>query len=121
MLRPAVCEKDKETALLVDEGPKGVDRHAHQTCGERSPRAYPLMVGVMALVFPFASIVSLTSPLSVPPPKLPRARQCCELEPGNGASFSETVGEDSVPSTSYLCWLARCDDDRRSAHHHQRQ
>ena len=48
----AACRlrKDKETALLVDEGPKGVDRHAHQTCGERSPRAYPLMVGVMALV-----------------------------------------------------------------------
>ena len=55
MLRPAVCEKDKETALLVDEGPKSVDRHARQwraklTCGERSPRAYPLVVGVMALV-----------------------------------------------------------------------
>jgi hypothetical protein len=55
MLRPAVCEKDKETALLVDEGPKSVDRHARHwraklTCGERSPRAYPLVVGVMALV-----------------------------------------------------------------------
>jgi hypothetical protein len=33
------------------------------------------------------------------------------LNLGNGASFPETVGEDSVPSTSYLCWLARCDDD----------
>ena len=33
-----------------------------------------------------------------------------ELEPGNGASFPETV----LPSTSHFCWLAPYGDDRQN-------
>jgi hypothetical protein len=47
-------KKDKETALLVDERakecrPAYASLACELTCGERSPRAYPLVVGVFCL------------------------------------------------------------------------